>query len=119
VGGFAGLVGAVVVTGGPADGLSDGPAAGGASSPVGKTRGVNVTPGGTACWVCHGAHVGAAASAGVATRAWGRGVPLAVGTAYVVVSTSPSATAPSVTPAAGVVHGRRRKGITGVIAGKD
>jgi hypothetical protein len=46
-------------------------------------------------------------------------VPLAVGTAYVVASTSPSATAPSVTPAAGVVHGRRRKGITGVIAGKD
>jgi hypothetical protein len=58
VGGFAGLAGAVVVTGGPADGLPDGPAAGGASSPVGKTRGVNVTPGGTACWVCHGWHDG-------------------------------------------------------------
>jgi hypothetical protein len=118
LGGFAGLVGAVVVTGGPTDGLPDGTAAGGAS-PVGKTRGVNVTPGGTACGVCHGAHVGAAASAGGATAAWGSGVPLAVGTAYVVVSMSPTATAPSVTPAAGVVHGRRRKGITGVIAGKD
>jgi hypothetical protein len=90
--------------------------AGGSS--VGKTRGVRVTPDGTACRDCHGRHVGAATGWAAATTCGELG-PEPVATAYGVVSARPNATALSDAPATGSVHGRRRGRSVGVIAEKD